>query len=151
MKNGLTDEQKKELRFIRHLVTEVKEFDLGKYKNLIEEYKKEDPDISQILSLGKIRADERYNSFLNSKILKHSSMRSLDVDFSVLEESSVLSKVTGFLQKSRFNENEYRISFLNKALVETTLERDQILRENYRAFEKAKGISIEKPTYGLSR
>ncbi len=151
MKNGLTDDQKKELRFLRHLVTDVKEFDMGKYKALIGEYKTHDPEISQILELGKSRADERYSEFLNSKVLKRGSLRALDVDFSIAEESSVLSKVTGFLQKTQVNEKEYKINFLNKALVEATLERDHVMRENYRAYEKALDMNLKRPTFSLSR
>lgn len=151
MSNGLTDLQKKEMRFLRHLVTEVKEFDLSKYKPLIEEYKKNDPEIAQILTDSKARADERYSDFLSSKVLKHGAIRALDVDFSILEESTVLQKVTGFLQQSTFNQMEYRKDFLDRSMVETTLERDKLLRENHRSLEKTFGRNIKDVGLDLSR
>lgn len=151
MTNGLSDLQKKELKFIRHLVSDVKEFDLGKMKNLIEEYKKHDPAISEILKESKERADLLYFEKLDSQILKPSALKSVGVDYSVLNESTVLEKVSSFLQKPKFNEMEYRERYLNRAIVETTLSRDKMMRENYRANEKTLGKSISDLGIDFSR
>ncbi|MAV90477.1 MAG: hypothetical protein CL676_03585 [Bdellovibrionaceae bacterium] len=154
MSGGLLNTQKEELRFIRHLVSDVDAFGSEKFKELMGHYEKADQDIYKILKESRELAQERYEKYLDAKVLRIGGISSLGFEKVIDGEEGVLSTITNKLRSQAYKDKEFR-GYLSKSMMETTLSYDKELRKAYREVEKERKLDERSKgkrfSFGLSR
>ncbi len=154
MSGGLLNTQKEELRFIRHLVSDVDAFGSEKFKELIGHYEKSDQDIFKILKKSRELAQQRYEKYLDAKVLRIGGISSIGFEKVIDGEDSVLNTVAKNLRGQAYKDKEFR-EYLGKSMMETTQSYDKELRKAYREVEKERKLDERSKgkrfSFGLGR
>jgi len=152
MSGGLSNSQKQELRFIRHLVSEVDAFNSEKFKELVQNYEKSDSDIYKILHKSRELAQSKYEKYLDAKVLRIGGFSSIGFEKVIDGEESVLNLVTSKLRGQAYKEKEFR-SYLSQSMAEITQTYDKELRKAYREAEREQKLKAGKKiiSFGLGR
>ena len=129
---GLTKNQKDELRFVRHLVMNVKEFNSEKYFDMEKEYQKHDVDIHKIMHSSRVKAENAYDDYLDKKVLKVGGNVGLGFESVEQGESLGIDKVRQKLRVQASNDREFREDFLAPQISQTAIEYDKVLKKAFR-------------------
>ena len=136
MSGGLNNSQKSELKFIKHMVSDVKNFNSTKYFELEEAYKKEDQDIYKIVRISRETAEKDYDNYLDKKIINLGGVFGIGFEDVNNGEGTVLGGVVSKMRAKAFNDQEFRKSFLAPSLSSVTLEYDKSLKKSFRDLER---------------
>ncbi|MBY0316351.1 MAG: hypothetical protein K2Q26_12565 [Bdellovibrionales bacterium] len=145
MSGGLSNQQRQELRFIRHLVSEVDAFNSDKFKEMVQQYEKSDADIFKILKTSRDLAQSQYDKYLDEKVLRIGGLSSIGFEKVIQGEGTVLDLVATKLRGEAYKDKEFR-GYLSQSMLEITKEYDLELRKAYRVAERQR--QMEKPSLG---
>ncbi len=110
--DGLGDNRRSALFQIRTLVEENEAFSNDQFSRMVDQYKKEDPVMHQILDESRQMADSNYTRFLNNMLVNGKfGLASFEFGASH-EEPTVLGKVMNELRERIKCEKDYRKKFL---------------------------------------
>ena len=125
---GLLHQQKKELKFIRHLVSDVESFNGDKFKEMVLKYENVDKDIFKILKTSRDLAQSRYETYLDEKVLRIGGLSSIGFEQVIQGEGTVLDVFTNKLRDEAYKDKEFR-GYLSQSMLETIKEYDLELRK----------------------
>ena len=132
MSVGLSNKKKEELRFINHLIQEVKGFDCVKLNELEKEYKEVDKDIYNILKVSRERAKDDYSQYLDKKVLQISYDFGVGFEGVEINLNDPIGKTIEKMREEAFDDKEFLTHFLSRSLTKTSVEYDKTLRISHK-------------------